>query len=292
MNNLFSSNQDALEFVHEYAKQACLVLHQVEDVCIVNEMELTVKAVEGHTFTIPLQPLLEQGRMNDAELVYYFEKKVNEALGYKYIWPSDVSMIYPVMKNTAFIHGLSDVQSNEIIYQGYEGDLWVCYGVYKEGQLHYLTHEQLKYTLGIEAENLHALALENLEAVQSRNAKAGALFDPVWRMAHEVKYADDAGMLLLTSLWQGVMAESGMENIAVSVPHADCVLFCDARNEAAMKALRQKTEQFYGESDEPLSKFIFWWNPEGLYWQTSRFVDLDERLKNAHLNRHLGVRHF
>lgn len=69
-------------------------------------------------------------------------------------------------------------------------------------------------------------------------------------------------------------------------------MFCDASNETAMKALKQKTEQFYGEADEPLSKFIFWCNPLGIYWQTTRYADLAERLKNAHLNAHLGVHLF
>ncbi|VAW57889.1 hypothetical protein MNBD_GAMMA11-2003 [hydrothermal vent metagenome] len=292
---MFGSSDEALEFVHEYASQVCLSLYQVESVEVINAMELTVKAVEGHIFTIPLEPLQQQidqlqgESLTDDELLYYFGKKVNEALGYTNIWPTDIALVYPVIKSTAFIHGLSDKQAEEIIYQGYEGDLWICYGVYKEGQLHCLTHEQLKYTLGIEIENLHSIALDNLDTAQAQNAKAGPLYDPVWQMSHENHYADDAGALLHASFWQSMFEELKWPSMAMAVPHADCVLFCDADNTQAMDALQQTTEQVYHEADEPLSRFVFWWNPENLCWQTSRFVNMEQRLAETFRLSRVGL---
>ncbi len=281
------NDQGSFDIVHEYSKQACLALRQVEDVCIVNEMELTVTAVEGHTFTIPLMPLHEKisamqdvdEAISDEDIIYYFGKKVNEALGYKHIWPTDVMGIYPIMKNTAFIHGLSDAQRKEVVHQGFEGDLWICYGLYRDAEMHYLTHEQLKYTLGLATEDLHPVALENLERVQIENVQVEIVYPSIWHITHDVKYADDAGTLLFGSFWQGALSEFDVQSIAVTVPHADCILLCDASDQKAMDELRPITEKIYSEADDPLSKCIYWWNPENHYWQTNRYMSILDRLK-------------
>ncbi|MDH5179618.1 MAG: DUF1444 family protein [Gammaproteobacteria bacterium] len=273
---MFSDSQQALDFVHEYAKQVCLTLPQVEDVTIENDMELTVKAVEGHTFIVPLQPLQDKinnnphDDFNDESLIYYLTKRINESLGYKDIWPVDLPNIYPVIKNTAFIHENDTAEENRPLFQPLAGDLWVCYAVFKEGRLHYINSEHVKFTFRIGNNELHTLALNNLHNAQAGNAKAGAIHHPVWQLAHEVKYADDAGVLLLPYLWDELKSEAGMQDIVVSIPHADCVLFCDANDDAAVAHLKETTHQIYEQADQPLSTCLFWWNPDIPKWQTSR----------------------
>jgi len=281
---MFNNSQQALDFVHEYSKQLCLALPQVEEVSTADDLLLRVRAVEGHTFNISLQPLVDQmreipGEAVEDELLYYLCKQVNESLGYKNIWPTDISVIFPLIQNTPFIHGLTDQQSDEIIYRGFEGDLWICYGLCRENQLHYLTHEQLKYTLNVAAEDLHSLALENLQRVQDQNAKIDRLNEDVWQLSHSIRYGDDASVILLGGVWQSIIENFDMQKIVLTMPRADCVLFCDAGNEASVNHLRQMTDEFYQKADEPLSRFLFWWNPDDTVWQTTPWISLIERLE-------------
>ena len=278
--NINMTPQQAFEYVHDYAKQACLALPQVAEVTIVNDMELTVKAVEGHTFKIPLYELMKQAEQagasgfSDAELLYYLAKKVNAALGYNDIWPTDAANIYPVIKNLAFIHALNTDETKPVLFQPFLGDLWLCYAVYRENTLHYLKDEHIKYTLHIKKQDLHTLALDNLSAAQSQNAKLNSIGGPVWQLSHEIKYADDASMLLMSSIWQTIIDELKLREIVVAVPNADSVIFCDAKDEQAVTALRQTCQQIHTDSAEPLSKSLFWWNPDAQTWQTSTYDPL------------------
>jgi len=257
------TKQQAQDYVHGYVKQMCSSLEQVSSVIIEKERELTITTTEGHTFKLHLQELQEHildkstPEYSDADIYYYLARKVNAALGYSTVWPIDRPCIYPVIKNTAFIHSLNrELPDERLLFQPMIADLWCCYAVFRDNTFHYITEAHLKYTLHLNKQDLHLLALSNLDNVQNNNAKTEAIPEPLWQITHEAQYADDAGVLLLPQFWEGMKKYLNTPHLAASVSTANCLLFCDANNEEAMLALKQTGQQIYNDANEPLSKCI------------------------------------
>ncbi len=293
--NPIQTPQQAQDFIHGYVKNLCSLLVQVESVAFEKPMELTVTATEGHRFKVDLNELhglmLADGapEYSDADMYYYFARKVNEALGYTSVWPIDRPWIFPVIKNTAFIHGL-DLTSPEdkVLFQPLSGDLWCCYAVLRDDVLHYITEHHLRYTLKLQSGELHPLVLENLNTAQDDNLVIGPLSDSVWRIHHPVRYADDAGVLLLAPVWEHVKEHLDTGQVAVCVPAPDCLLFCNGEDEEAVKELQETCLQMYREAAEPLSKCLLWWNPKVPRWQLEPYQEMPDIEKIMRMNRLMG----
>jgi uncharacterized protein YtpQ (UPF0354 family) len=111
---------------------------------------------------------------------------------------------------------------------------------------------------------------------QVNNLAIDPLPGSIWRLGHPETYGDDVSVLLLARLWEDVKKHFYIEQLAVSVPATDCLLFCDAEDEYAMDALRETSLQIFGESSRALSKSIFWWNPKEPCWQLEPYHEVPD----------------
>jgi uncharacterized protein YtpQ (UPF0354 family) len=258
-------------------------------------MELTVTATEGHTFKVDLNELHDlvladnAAQYSDVDLYYYFAHKVNEALGYTDIWPTDKRRVIPVIQNTAFIHGLEITSpQNKLLFQSIEGDLWCCYAVFRNDTLQYITEHHLQYTLKLSLDELHPLALDNLEAAQTDNLAMDSLDGPLWRIHDVGRFGDAASALLLAHLWEDLKQHFNIGQLAACVPSANNLLFCNGDDEDAVQMLRETSLQMYREAAQPLSKCMLWWNPEELYWQLEPYRRVPDIEMRSRMNRLMG----
>lgn len=147
-----------------------------------------------------------------------------------------------------------------------ETGLLVAYLVDLGESFGYVQGRDLK-TAGIDAEQLHAHALVNLEeaadgkvTIRQNGATRALSFDGNF----------EASLILLDNLWDDVLREYHDGTPAIAVPARDVLCFCNAASTAGVAELRAVIRRVWPRGDHLLSNQIF--ERRGRRWVARDFV--------------------
>ena len=107
---------------------------------------------------------------------------------------------------------------------------------------------------GIDAAQLHRMAIENLDKLCSRHMRVEK-HGPVFGVFVDGNF--EASMFLLQSLWQRELADLVDEGFMVAVPARDIMAFCDMASEEGVATLKQMVERVHENGDHLISKNTF-----------------------------------
>jgi uncharacterized protein YtpQ (UPF0354 family) len=134
-----------------------------------------------------------------------------------------------------------------------ETGLLVAYLVDLGESFTYVQGRDLK-TAGIDAAQLHAHALANLE--EAADGKVTIRQNgPIWALFFDGNF--EASLILLDNLWEDVLGEYHGGTPAIAVPARDVLCFCNASSTAGIAELRDVIRRVWPRGDHLLSDQIF-----------------------------------
>jgi len=134
-----------------------------------------------------------------------------------------------------------------------ETGLLVAYLVDLGDSFTYVQARDLK-TAGIDAEQLHAHALANLERAADGKVTIRQS-GPIWALSFDGNF--EASLILLDNLWEDVLGEYHDGTPAIAVPARDVLCFCNAASTAGVAELRAVIRRVWPRGDHLLSDQIF-----------------------------------
>lgn len=139
------------------------------------------------------------------------------------------------------------------VFKTLHSGLLVAYLVDQGDSFSYVQGRDLK-TAGIDAEQLHAHALANLEEAADGKVTIRQS-GPTWALFFDGNF--EASLLLLDHLWDDVLGEYHDGTPAIAVPARDVLCFCNAASAAGIAELRAVIRRVWPRGDHLLSDQIF-----------------------------------
>ncbi len=107
---------------------------------------------------------------------------------------------------------------------------------------------------GMDAAQLHRLALDNLDKLCSQHMRVEK-HGPIFGVFVDGNF--EASMFLLQALWQRDLADLVDQGYMVAVPARDIMAFCDMASEEGVATLKEMVERVHQNGDHLISKNTF-----------------------------------
>jgi uncharacterized protein YtpQ (UPF0354 family) len=167
-----------------------------------------------------------------------------------------ISSILPIIQNDRFMQSLRQQEGSEdpVVCSRWLADLWVMYVFDNPAGMQAVRPADL-LAMQISADDLHRQAIGNLGRI---------LPELQWHQNGPIYMASlggtcEASVLLVDGAWEE-LASDIQADIVAAAPARDLLLFTSAQYRAGIDILRSSAEQFFRESEHPISNMLLRWS--------------------------------
>lgn len=228
--------------------------------CLVDGEQITLQVVnegEIHERSIPLQSLYKQVKAspdNRRELLYRYIQHIMAAVKGATDTPTlagNEQYVYPVLRHSSFF---DHPKAKTLVTHPHTAETKIAYALDREDG-YVLLDEKMLQEAGWSIEQLHDLAMDNLEA-SPYTIKADQVGEHVlYFLNSQDGYA--ASRILIPSILHEFEGKNKGKLLGTAIPHQDVMIIGDLANDKGAQLLAQVTHHFASKGDVPICPLPF-----------------------------------